>query len=62
MPHACPLGHYDAYLAVEYYDDHVGIANVEYDKVPYDRVKKNSPYTKAEDGIPRPAAINGNAR
>ena len=45
-----PPGDYDAYLTVEYFDDHTEVARVQYDKAPPDR-RKNSSYTLAEDLI-----------
>ena len=45
-----PPGSYDAYLAVEYLDDHTGLVHVEYDKAPSkDRKDKNPAYSRAED-------------
>jgi hypothetical protein len=45
-----PAGCYDAYLAVEFYDDQAIVAYVQYDKVPVDKAK-NSFYTAADDVI-----------
>ena len=45
-----PPGEYDAYLAVEYFDDRTEIARVQYDKAPLDR-RTNSFYASAEDVI-----------
>ncbi len=45
-----PPGDYNAYLTVEYFDDCIEVARVEYDKAPLDR-DKNSFYTLAEDLI-----------
>ncbi|MGO8751886.1 MAG: beta-galactosidase [Thermoguttaceae bacterium] len=45
-----PPGDYDAYLTVEYFDDRIEVARVEYDKAPLDR-DENSFYTLAEDLI-----------
>jgi hypothetical protein len=45
-----PPGCYDAYLAVDYFDDHAGLFHVEYDKVPAEGKKEKNPaYTRAED-------------
>lgn len=41
-------GAYDAYLAIEYFDERTSVVQVEYDKAPVDRAK-NSCYTRADD-------------
>jgi hypothetical protein len=43
-----PPGSYDAYVAVEYFDDQTSIIQVEYDKAPVVR-QANSFYTKTDD-------------
>jgi len=43
-----PAGEYDAYLAIEFYDDRVTVIRVQYDKVP-SPADANSRYAHAED-------------
>ena len=45
-----PAGCYDAYLAIEFYDDQAIVAHVQYDKAPVDK-QKNSLYSQADDVI-----------
>lgn len=43
-------GRHDVYLAIEYFDERLGIVRVEYDKAPFDPTK-NSRYTKTDERI-----------